>query len=315
MAERIKTNCPRDCYDGCGIVIEVREQGHHRVLGDPDHPISRGKLCAKCAIAYNRSWQDPQLRLTTPLKRVGERGSNDFAPIGWDEALALVAQRMNTVIAEHGAASILHTHYSGTLSLIGFLFPNRLFAHIGASEVDPDTICNAAGHVAWRLQFGNSIVGFDPRTAKDARCILVWGANPAHSAPHTHEHWLAESPAKVIVVDPILTETARAADLHLRLVSVLMRPWPSVCCNACAPMAPSTRPSSRNARSGMPKSRPTSNARHRSGESARRACLPLRSGLPPPSMATVLPCSGAARHFSGRRPAATSCAPRACCRR
>lgn len=216
MAERIKTNCPRDCYDGCGIVIETRSEGRHRVLGDPDHPVSRGKLCSKCAIAYNRSWQDPQKRLMTPLKRVGERGSNDFAPIGWDEALALVAERMNGVIDTHGGASILHTHYSGTLSLIGFLFPNRLFAHIGASEVDPDTICNAAGHVAWHLQFGNSIVGFDPRTAKDARCILVWGANPAHSAPHTYEHWLPESPAKVVVIDPVLTETARAADLHLR---------------------------------------------------------------------------------------------------
>ena len=216
MATTIKTNCPRDCYDSCGIVVEIRDGGRHRVLGDPEHPISRGKLCSKCAVAYNGVWQDQGARLRYPLKRVGAKGGNDFVPISWDEALTTVASKMNTAIAEHGGASILHTHYSGTLSLIGYMFPSRLFNFVGASEVDPDSICNAAGHVAWTLQFGSSIQGFDPRAAKDAKCILVWGANPSHSAPHAHEHWLAEAPGKVIVVDPLRTETAAAADLHLQ---------------------------------------------------------------------------------------------------
>jgi anaerobic selenocysteine-containing dehydrogenase len=213
---RIKTNCPRDCYDGCGIVVEVREGRSHRVLGDPEHPVSRGKLCSKCAVAYNGVWQDPEARLLHPLKRSGPKGSGVFVPISWDEALRTVAERMQAAIAAHGAASILHTHYSGTLSLIGYLFPSRLFNFLGASEVDPDTICNAAGHVAWSLLFGSSVQGFDPRTAAHTRCILVWGANPSHSAPHAHEHWLAEAPGALVVVDPIRTETAAAADLHLQ---------------------------------------------------------------------------------------------------
>ncbi|MCP5198892.1 MAG: molybdopterin-dependent oxidoreductase [Gammaproteobacteria bacterium] len=216
MVTTVRTNCPRDCYDACGIVVEVREGGRHRVLGDPEHPIARGKLCSKCALAYNGVWQDPQARLLTPLKRSGARGSGAFTPIGWDEALATVAARMNDTVARDGAAAILHTHYSGTLGLIGFLFPNRLFNYLGASEVDPDTICNAAGHVAWTLLFGNSVVGFDPRTARDSACILVWGANPSHSAPHAHEHWLREAPGKIVVVDPIRTESAAQADLHLQ---------------------------------------------------------------------------------------------------
>jgi anaerobic selenocysteine-containing dehydrogenase len=58
--------------------------------------------------------------------------------------------------------------------------------------------------------------GFDPRTARDSACIMVWGANPSASAPHQHEHWLPESPARVIVVDPVRTPTARDADLHLQ---------------------------------------------------------------------------------------------------
>jgi len=216
MTDRIKTNCPRDCYDGCGIIVERRNEGSHRVLGDPDHPVSRGKLCSKCAVAYNGVWQDDSERLLHPLRRVGPKGSTNFERISWDEALGAVAAKMNTAIDSYGASSILHTHYSGTLSLIGYAFPNRLFNHLGASEVDPDSICNAAGHVAWTLQFGNSVKGFDPRTSKDSKCILVWGANPSHSAPHAHEYWLGEASARVIVVDPIRTDTAAMADLHLQ---------------------------------------------------------------------------------------------------
>jgi len=217
MPELIKTNCPRDCYDGCGIVVEVRDRGPHRILGDPEHPVSRGKLCSKCAVAYNGVWQDRNARLLSPLQRIGPKGSGQFQKISWEAAITTIAQRTLLTITDHGANAVLHTHYSGTLGLINYLFPNRFFNALGASEVDPDTICNAAGHVAWNLLFGSSIEGFDPRTAKDAACILVWGANPSHSAPHAHETWLKESPAKVVVVDPVRTETARAADLHLQL--------------------------------------------------------------------------------------------------
>ncbi len=53
MSEReiIKTTCPRDCYDSCGIAVVRRDGQVTRVLGDPDHPVSRGALCGKCAIA------------------------------------------------------------------------------------------------------------------------------------------------------------------------------------------------------------------------------------------------------------------------
>ena len=216
MSQTIRTNCPRDCYDGCGIIVELRDGARARVLGDPEHPISRGRLCSKCALAYNGVWQDENARLLQPLRRIGPKGERQFEPISWEAAFEEIAARVTQIVDADGPRAIIHTHYSGTLSLIAYLFPNRFFNHLGACEVDPDTICNAAGHVAWTLLFGNSVVGFDPRTARDAKCILVWGANPSHSAPHAHEHWLTESPAKIVVVDPIRTETAAAADLHLQ---------------------------------------------------------------------------------------------------
>ena len=70
--------------------------------------------------------------------------------------------------------------------------------------------------MALNYVYGTGLDGFDPRTAKDSACIVVWGANPSAAAPHTHEHWLAASPAKVVVIDPVCTPTAQAADLYLQ---------------------------------------------------------------------------------------------------
>ncbi len=140
MTDVIRTNCPRDCYDACGIIVEKRPGAQPRILGDPDHPVSRGRLCSKCAIAYNGVWQKTEARLKYPQRRVGKKGEAHFERVSWDEALAETATRLWSIIDSHGAESILHTHYTGMLSLLAFLFPNRLFNYLGASEVDPDTM-------------------------------------------------------------------------------------------------------------------------------------------------------------------------------
>ena len=214
--ELLRTNCPRDCYDGCGMLVRRRAGRIVNVRGDPEHPISRGALCAKCSVAYNGVWHDEEARLLRPLRRDGPKGSGAFRPVSWDEALGEAAERLGAIAERHGPASIVHTHYSGTLSVLAYRFPMRFFHRLGATEVDPDTICNMAGHVAWGLLYGTSAVGFDPRTAAESSALLIWGANPAHSAPHMHEHWLDEFPGRVVVVDPLRTETARKADLHLQ---------------------------------------------------------------------------------------------------
>jgi anaerobic selenocysteine-containing dehydrogenase len=220
VTDSVKTTCPRDCYDACGIVA-VRQDGViQKVIGDPDHAIARGGLCGKCAIAYNGAWRDPTLRLATPLRRVGAKGEGLFAPVSWDEALSEIAARFQALIQAGEARTILHTHYTGTVGLVGGWFPLRLFNRIGATEVDPDTVCNKAGHMALELTFGDSLQGFDPRSAAEARTILIWGANPSHSAPHQDRNWVNAARKRgttIVVVDPIGHQTARAADHHLKL--------------------------------------------------------------------------------------------------
>ena len=216
ITTKIRTTCPRDCYDACGMTGVKQNNKIVRVKGDPDHPVSRGELCGKCAVAYNGAWISSNARLTQPLKRVGAKGTVQFVPVSWDEAIAAIATKLKTIVDTHGSHTIYHTHYTGTCSLIAGFFPLRFFHRLGATEVDPDTVCNKAGHAALEMILGDSLTGFDPRTAKDTHCILIWGANPSSSAPHAHKHWLPESPGQLIVIDPIKHPTADAANLHLQ---------------------------------------------------------------------------------------------------
>ncbi len=212
----VRTTCPRDCYDGCGIAVVRRDGRIAKVLGDPDHPVSRGALCGKCAVAYNGAWLDADRRLLRPLRRTGAKGTGTFEPVSWGEALAGIADRLGRIVARDGGRAVTHAHYTGTCSIIANNFPNRFFNRLGATEVEPDTVCNNAGYVALEYVYGTAVKGFDPRTARDANAIMVWGCNPSASAPHAHRYWLPEAPGKKIVVDPVRHDTAAAADLHLQ---------------------------------------------------------------------------------------------------
>ncbi|CAN5423041.1 molybdopterin oxidoreductase family protein [soil metagenome] len=213
----IKTTCPRDCYDACGISVRVRHGTIQNVTGDRDHHVSQGKLCGKCSVAYNGVFRDPAKRLAVPLRRNGTKGSARFEPVSWDVALGDIAARLNLILAGNDPRGIYHTHYTGTVSMIAGWFPTRFFNRLGATEVDPDTVCNKAGHVVLADMFGTSLSGFDPDQLASARCLMIWGANPSHSAPHMHSGWIESSRTRLIVVDPIAHETARRADIHLQL--------------------------------------------------------------------------------------------------
>lgn len=217
----VKTTRPRDCCDACGLIVMRNEGAVARVRGDPDHAASRGGLCGECAIAYNGVLRDEALRLGAPLRRVGPKGQSRFEPISWEAALAEIASRLRDRIDAGEARTIIQTHYTGAVGLIGGWFPLRLFNRIGATEVDPDTVCNKVGHAVLEMVFGDSLEGFDPRTASDSRTLLIWGANPSHCAPHQDRVFIEAARrrgAKIIVVDPSGHGAARRADIHLKLI-------------------------------------------------------------------------------------------------
>ncbi len=164
----VKTTCPRDCYDACGIVVAVDEGGIRKVLGDPDHHVARGALCGKCAIAYNGVWRDPGARLQHPLKRVGPKGRGSFEPISWDEALDLVVQRLMAPagrlrIISPASAWQLNSSYAndpGILRQIGelavHLHPADAARH-GLVPGDQVRLSNAAGRLTLKIDVSDIV--------------------------------------------------------------------------------------------------------------------------------------------------------------
>ena len=205
--------CPHDCPDTCAWQVAVdRSTGQAvDIWGHPDHPVTRGRLCGKVDRYLERTYHPD--RLTTPLKRVGPKGSGQFAPISWEQAIQEIAQRLQQVAQEWGPEAILPFSYAGTMGLLqGEGMASRFFNRLGASRL-ARTICSEAGFEGYLYSLGAAI-GQETESFAHARLILIWGSNTLTSNMHLWP-FVQEARcqgARVIVIDPARTRTARAAD-------------------------------------------------------------------------------------------------------
>lgn len=209
-------SCPHDCPDCCALETHVDEQGRAvSVRGRADHPVTRGWLCAKVNRYLERVYH-PE-RLLYPMRRVGTKGSGEFERISWDEAVTEIAERWCGIIDRHGAQAILPYSYAGTLGLVqGAVSDARFWNRLGASRLDR-TICGAAAEEAVLLTVGGRLAP-PPQIVTQSKLMLIWGSNPASTAPHLMP-FLREAQrngSQVIVVDPIRTLTARSANQHIQ---------------------------------------------------------------------------------------------------
>jgi len=207
--------CPRDCYDTCSIISIVDNTGKLvKVMGNKDHPITRGYLCPK---GYNLiKYVYHKNRVLYPLRRVGKKGEGKFKRISWDEALDEIASKLKSVINEYGPGAVLHYDYAGHAGLISVNFPKRFFNAIGSAETTY-SICDAAGELAIALHYGMRY-GRRPEELLDSKLIVFWGFNAAVS--NLHSFMLAREAkkkgAKIYVIDPIANETTKIG-IHLRI--------------------------------------------------------------------------------------------------
>jgi anaerobic selenocysteine-containing dehydrogenase len=198
------------------MLVTVDESGRAtRIAGDPDHPMTRGFLCTKVAKYLERTYHDG--RLLYPQIRIGAKGAGTFRRASWDEALDVIAKRLNDIRAEN-PQSILPYSYAGTMGLLqGEGMDRRFFHRIGASLLDR-TICASAGAEALNLTYGTRM-GTDPETIGAAKLILLWGTNTLTSNPHLWP-FVREAKANgapVICIDPLRTRTAAASDEHIAI--------------------------------------------------------------------------------------------------
>ncbi|MBX9929454.1 MAG: molybdopterin oxidoreductase family protein [Gemmatimonadaceae bacterium] len=209
----VRGACPHDCPDTCATLVTVTRGRVVRMAGDGAHPFTQGFLCTKVNRYPERTHHAD--RLTTPLKRVGPKGSGEFAPISWEVALREIAERLQAIaVGPHGAQAILPYSYAGTMGkLQGGAMDHRFFHLLGASKLDR-TICATAGMVGMQMTVGQS-VGADGESAGDAAdLILLWGTNTLTANPHLWPHLLRarERGVPIRCIDPIRTRTAAQAD-------------------------------------------------------------------------------------------------------
>jgi anaerobic selenocysteine-containing dehydrogenase len=211
----IRGACPHDCPDTCATLVEVRDGRAVGFHGDPDHPFTRGWLCAKVRPYLDRVYSPDRLRY--PMRRAGAKGSGEWTRISWEEAIGEIAERWRQIIAEHGAAAILPYSFSGTLGLLqGGVSSVRLWRRMGATGLN-GSLCGIAAETAVRMTLG-ALQAPDARDVPHSRLIVIWGHNPASTSPH-FVPFLREAQragAHVVVIDPRRTITARSADEHLR---------------------------------------------------------------------------------------------------
>ena len=211
----INSACPHDCPSTCALEIEVLSPTHiGRVRGAKDNTYTDGVICSKVA-RYAERTHHPD-RITTPLRRIGKKGSGKFAPISWDEALDEVAQKFLKIESDYGAESIWPYYYAGTMGLLMRDGINRL-RHVKKYSGYHSTICVS---LAWSGYLAGSgrMSGVDPREMQKSDVIVIWGTNAAVTQVNVMNHALKarrDHGAKIVVVDTYRNATAKQADLFI----------------------------------------------------------------------------------------------------
>jgi anaerobic selenocysteine-containing dehydrogenase len=217
MKKVVHAACPHDCPDGCAVLITVEDGRATKLQGDPEHPITRGFLCGKVAKYLDRVYAPD--RVLYPMRRVaakGAHGDGAFQRVTWDEAFNEIVARLKQISSEFGPEAVLPYSYGGNIGVLnGASMDRRFFHRLGASQLHR-SICSQAGEDAIISVYGRKM-GTEPEQFRQSRYIIAWAANlhgnNAHLWPFIEE--ARRQGAKLVVIDPYRTRTARLADWHI----------------------------------------------------------------------------------------------------
>ena len=222
-----RTTC-RLCLVRCGMLVETEDEGTvtgarpnalptevKRVLGDRDHPLSKGYLCPKGKFS-NDLMTSPK-RVVHPQKRVGERGSGKWRQVTWDEALDDIAERLNVIIEEHGPAAVAvqslppkdYFAYDLFLDAIG---SPTFFKHDSHQCFTPQLMSDV-------LTYGNLLTYPSFIDISGSDLIIQWGVNlgETNGSKLQRINDAQRQGARTIVVDPRPIKPVKDAELWLRL--------------------------------------------------------------------------------------------------
>lgn len=209
--------CPHDCPSTCALEVEQLDDFRiGKMRGAAANSYTAGVICEKVT-RYAERVHHPD-RLSRPLRRKGAKAGGEFEPISWDAALDEVAEAFTRAAQRHGREAVWPLYYAGTMGLVQRDGIERL-RHVMRWSRQHSTICNTLVDAGWRAGVGAKM-GPDPREMGDADLIIVWGTNPAATQVNVMTHIARarrERGARLVVVDPYRTATAKVADQHVCL--------------------------------------------------------------------------------------------------
>ena len=202
------------CECNCGIVVQTENRELTKIRGDKDHPASRGYTCNK-ALQLNYYQTNPG-RLAAPLRR---RDDGTYEEIDWDTAISEIADGFQRISQTHGGDKIFYYGGGGQGNHLGGAYSGAFLKAIG-SRYRSNALAQEKTGEAWvdaHLYGGHTRGEFE-----HAEVSVFVGKNPwmSQSFPRARVvlNEIAKDPGRsMIVIDPVLTDTAKLADFHLRV--------------------------------------------------------------------------------------------------
>ncbi|BBY30193.1 molybdopterin-dependent oxidoreductase [Mycolicibacterium sediminis] len=202
------------CECNCGIVVQTRDRTIAKIRGDKAHPTSQGYTCNK-ALRLDH-YQNDRNRLTSPLRR---RSDGSYEEIDWDTAIAEIAAGFAGIRDEHGGDKVFYYGGGGQGNHLGGAYSGAFLKAIGSRYRSNALAQEKTGeHLVDRYLYGGHTRGEFAR----AEVSVFVGKNPwmSQSFPRARVvlNEIAKDPGRsMIVIDPVVTDTAKLADFHLRV--------------------------------------------------------------------------------------------------
>jgi anaerobic selenocysteine-containing dehydrogenase len=210
--------CRGNCGGGCFLDIHVRDGQVTRTTARDMPDTQYNRICTKGLTHVGRMYGAN--RVLHPMKRTGNRGSNDFEQITWDEALQTIADKWQGYIQQYGPTSIMFFMGSGNYALCSGSCNNmgayqRFINVLGCSYCSLDV--DAAVGYGSRRATGGTALGNELTDRKNAKTQIIWGNNPCISLMHTMHFFMEakENGTKYIVIDPAFNANTAKADWWL----------------------------------------------------------------------------------------------------
>ncbi|MFO1076796.1 MAG: molybdopterin-dependent oxidoreductase [Planctomycetota bacterium] len=201
------------CFWKCGAIATVRDGRLWKIEGNPDDPLSRGRLCPRGTGGIGAHF-DPD-RLRTPLIRTDERGEEKWKEASWDEALDYIAMRMKRIAAAHGPEAMAMFAHG-----IGGTFLKHTMRAFGTPNFAAPSFaqCRGPRDTGFELTFGEGVGSPERTDIANTDCLVLIGSHLGENMHNTQVQEFAEAVgrgATVIVVDPRFSVAASKARHYL----------------------------------------------------------------------------------------------------